>query len=771
MGAMFGCSKGNTSTSLENSNEKWEITDITIKHDSDGNRIKAARSGRPVRSKKGMFDIKDFDICTPGRYFNKQTDSVNGMSPFTDSYYPADQNSISFIPEGNAQKNVLMDYEIEDLNNFTWKRCSDIVSDGNSLLKDDYKLYGTISDKDIRQGTIGNCYFLCSVAALAEFPKRYDPIFINNKRTISGGYQLRLMIDGVPKIITVDDHFLWDNNQNNFAGANSGDGEIWVQLMEKVWAKACKSYAMTIAGTPANALSALTSAPVMSYIHAKYTRDSESLSRLWQILLEADKANYIICTNTGNLDEKELEAAGLVLGHAYTILACYNVDNVRLLKLRNPWGEFEWKGDFSDHSPEWDKSPALKEIHNQQGKEDDGIFFMKFSDYLYYYPYTFISEYRDNAIYDYVRVYQLSQDVMTALKINIAVETDITISMHQRSDRLYHKVDNYQTPMARLIVAKYTPGKAKAYEFIGSDSGADDKLHVSERLQPGEYHIFANNSWNYSQKNKYVISTYASPVHKTESDIETHIQKLPSSYIPDDYLIQILSDYCNKKCKTNTLTTNSTYENSVEDNDTGFFMLKFNNNSDNEYLCVNFSYQADDSCQLFSKALSKDLVSEDLGNGLRSDKIVITMEPGKSNMIVMKLEKQVWKCKFDIGNISCTTKHVKEATQDKITNHNNPYETTIKDSLKSIERNPLTDFCSYGEIDVQDGILVVFFNDSKTEAYKMGVNFVDMVNCRPSDSKSNFTVRPECYDYVKLSKFDEYQDMGFGLSFSCRKVR
>ena len=58
--------------------------------------------------------------------------------------------------------------------------------------------------------------------------------------------------------------------------------------------------------------------------------------------------------DTYNLD---LEEKGLVPGHAYTILNIKEINykgyNVRLLKLRNPWGNTEWSGDWSDGSRLW----------------------------------------------------------------------------------------------------------------------------------------------------------------------------------------------------------------------------------------------------------------------------------------------------------------------------------------------------------------------------------------------------------------------------------
>ena len=45
-------------------------------------------------------------------------------------------------------------------------------------------------------------------------------------------------------------------------------------------------------------------------------------------------------------------------GHAYTLLTAKETsDGHKLVCLRNPWGNFEWQGDWSDHSDLW--TPAI----------------------------------------------------------------------------------------------------------------------------------------------------------------------------------------------------------------------------------------------------------------------------------------------------------------------------------------------------------------------------------------------------------------------------
>ena len=54
------------------------------------------------------------------------------------------------------------------------------------------------------------------------------------------------------------------------------------------------------------------------------------------------------------------ENDGIVPGHAYSVLKVCETGGFKLLCLRNPWGSFEWKGDWSDSSPLWRKHPLMR---------------------------------------------------------------------------------------------------------------------------------------------------------------------------------------------------------------------------------------------------------------------------------------------------------------------------------------------------------------------------------------------------------------------------
>lgn len=61
---------------------------------------------------------------------------------------------------------------------------------------------------------------------------------------------------------------------------------------------------------------------------------------------------------------------------------------MRLAVLRNPWGEGEWNGDWSDKSSLW--TPELRAKYDCK-IEDDGTFHIPIEEYISHYAWTSIA--------------------------------------------------------------------------------------------------------------------------------------------------------------------------------------------------------------------------------------------------------------------------------------------------------------------------------------------------------------------------------------------
>lgn len=116
-------------------------------------------------------------------------------------------------------------------------------------------------------------------------------------------------------------------------------------VIEKAWAKLHLSYNAIDGGLPNEVLHAFSGAPTKNYLVRNYM---DNLDALFQIILEAEQKEHIICCGTSPEDcKKSLEQVGLVGGHAYTVLGVYD-QPYKMLKIRNPWGSLEWKRAGSD---------------------------------------------------------------------------------------------------------------------------------------------------------------------------------------------------------------------------------------------------------------------------------------------------------------------------------------------------------------------------------------------------------------------------------------
>ena len=69
---------------------------------------------------------------------------------------------------------------------------------------------------------------------------------------------------------------------------------------------------------------------------------------------------------------------GLLSNHAYSIIDMRQVNPHQLLRIRNPWGQGEWQGDWSDG---WDGWTDTLKKQLDYVDEDDGTFWMSSKDF------------------------------------------------------------------------------------------------------------------------------------------------------------------------------------------------------------------------------------------------------------------------------------------------------------------------------------------------------------------------------------------------------
>lgn len=119
---------------------------------------------------------------------------------------------------------------------------------------------GKPEPQDIKQGYLGDCYFLAGLAALAERPDRIYNLFLLQEKNEQNYYSVKMLYKGKWMTIDMDEYVPWLGNGPAFS--KSVDSELWVILLEKAWAKIYTSYKRIEAGFPEEPLHDLTGAPI-----------------------------------------------------------------------------------------------------------------------------------------------------------------------------------------------------------------------------------------------------------------------------------------------------------------------------------------------------------------------------------------------------------------------------------------------------------------------------------------------------------------------------
>ena len=151
-----------------------------------------------------------------------------------------------------------------------------------------------MSPLDIRQGGLGNCWFLSAASSLAEVPGRLENIFLNNDNELNaaGIYGFNFYTLGVKHTVIVDDWLPLKGDEGNYKTifAKVGrDDSLWGALLEKAFAKHHGNYQHLSGGSPGAAARTLLGGPFETIKH----KDS-TVRELWNKLLEHDGKNDIL---------------------------------------------------------------------------------------------------------------------------------------------------------------------------------------------------------------------------------------------------------------------------------------------------------------------------------------------------------------------------------------------------------------------------------------------------------------------------------------------
>ena len=283
---------------------------------------------------------------------------------------------------------------------------------------------GGYSLEDVQQGSLGNCYFMACLADLAggEGSELLDSVFVTAEPNPEGVYCIRLWVDGAWQWFFMDAQFLcrsgvfregdtrggYYNGEPDIANGrfrclvsvhSKAPSEMWPSFLEKAWAMLHGSYADTEGGRVRDAPCCAVMSPsfplnffiphsLPGYHMIIGERITQSkMESMWCKLVEVHKQGFFLTAgardatgsgSTRRLKKNGADSDGIMRKHAFSVLDLLDrAELPRLLKLRNPHGEGEWTGEYSDGDlASWTPAIRAATSYAPELSGDDGIFWM-----------------------------------------------------------------------------------------------------------------------------------------------------------------------------------------------------------------------------------------------------------------------------------------------------------------------------------------------------------------------------------------------------------
>uniref|UniRef100_A0A673IYW1 Calpain-2 catalytic subunit n=1 Tax=Sinocyclocheilus rhinocerous TaxID=307959 RepID=A0A673IYW1_9TELE len=261
---------------------------------------------------------------------------------------------------------------------------------------------GGATRTDICQGALGDCWLLAAIASLTlnqDVFARVVPSGQSFDGDYAGIFHFQFWQCGEWVDVVIDDRLPSRNRELLFVHSAEGS-EFWSALLEKAYAKLNGCYEALSGGSTTEGFEDFTGG--IAEVH-ELSKAGPNLFKViqkalsWGSLLgcSIDVRNFIFTS--------AITSQKLVKGHAYSVTAAEEVEDrgnlTKLIRIRNPWGQVEWTGAWSDGSSEW-RQISDSDREKLSCKAEDGEFWMSFSDFLRHYSRVEICNLTPDALSD-----------------------------------------------------------------------------------------------------------------------------------------------------------------------------------------------------------------------------------------------------------------------------------------------------------------------------------------------------------------------------------
>lgn len=496
----------------------------------------------------GIFEKVSKTTCTGKKKWKKAKRFIQQVldefSEYKDPDYPPEDQNLTSLLEQNSKLAKFM----------AWYRI-------DSFLKDKYLIFHDIKIRHQVMRNRGYTYLIDALNVLSLQPGAVIRLFEKKKICNTGIYSVWLNIDGVWTQNIIDDFIpIYDDHFGKtkifFSTPNPVFKEIWYCLLEKAMAKAYGGYKKLFHGFENYAMRDLTGAPHSIY-DVPYVcpergisqREVDYMNEAWEKIYKLIKKGYLLSavprvpTQSENLQKKNLKipnkkyylSKGIYSGHSYGIVTIEEVivsmgQVDRLIKLRNPWIDEVWQGEWSQKSSNW--TPELRnKLGYFESNEENGEFWMNIKDFMNYFECLNIYKLIPGFCYNAIKVPLKPKRFMrTVVRISVPSKGKYTFSVNQKDLRFYEDQNLRYSPV------KLTLGMIQKNEFKLLSHTSSTKLRntdIRKLIDKGEYYLLIekhavdensklinNNPEIYKKFNEITVSTYGPKTCKLKALVD-----------------------------------------------------------------------------------------------------------------------------------------------------------------------------------------------------------------------------------------------------------